>query len=454
MDPANFQTQTDTVGEPTETATPGPTAATPTPTPTTPVGPVLPTLSQLVAWPFTLHGIAWPAENSVRTADLGSLVKNGFTTPILSSDNTNASDLPTTPSAVLPISGGKALVSDAGLSAALRDAATAPDDTSWNAAMSQVNAQLGLVSEEGGAPRSLVVTLGRAWPSSGTQLDRTFRAIQTSPWANAVALPRILSSTPTSGLAVKNKSETDARITGIKGLLDTEARIDDFATILDDPTTMTGQNRAQLLTLLAVSWLEPRNDWPSAVSNNLRSSFKILDSVKVLPTENVNLVSAQGSIPFTVSNGLTNEAVTVVLSASPSNSRLEIDEDVTKRIQPDSRATVLVPVKAKLGNGQVILTLQLLSPTGVKIGAPTAVTVDVHADWEGIGALVIGVLLVLLFGFGIVRNILRRRRENAAEGESGPDGEPEPEGEPDTDGATDAAPGSGGQTDDTKEPSV
>ena len=103
-----------------------------------------------------------------------------------------------------------------------------------------------------------------------------------------------------------------------------------------------------------------------------------------------------------------------MLSASPSNSRLEIDEDATKRIQPDSRATVLVPVKAKLGNGQVILTLQLLSPTGVKIGTPTAVTVDVHADWEGIGALIVGVLLVLLFGFGIVRNILRRRRENAA----------------------------------------
>ena len=280
--------------------------------------------------------------------------------------------------------------------------------------MSQVNAQLGLVSEDGGGKRDLVLTLGRSWPSSGTQLERTLRAILTSPWTNSVTFPQILSSTPTPGLTLKSKAETEARITGIKGLLDTETRIDEFATILDDPTTMTGQNRAQLLTLLAVSWTEPRNDWPSAVSKNLQSSFKILNSVKILPTENVNLVSAQGSIPFTVSNGLPDEAVTIVLSASPSNSRLEIDEDATKRIQPDSRATVLVPVKAKLGNGQVILTLQLMSPTGVKIGTPTAVTVDVHADWEGIGALIVGILLVLLFGFGIVRNILRRRRENAA----------------------------------------
>ncbi len=321
--------------------------------------------------------------------------------------------------------------------------------------MSQVNAQLGLVGEDGGAQRNLVLTLGRAWPPSGTQLERTFGAVLASPLTNSVTVPQILSSTPTPGLALKSLSESDARITGIKGLLDTESRINDFATILDDPTTMTGQNRAQLLTLLAVSWTEPHNDWTSAVSNNIRSSFKILDSVKLLPTENVNLVSAQGSIPFTVNNGLPDEAVTIVLSASPSNSRLEIDEDATKRIQPDSRATVLVPVKAKLGNGRVVLTLQLFSPTGVKIGTPTAVTVDVHADWEGIGALIIGILLVLLFGFGIVRNILRRRKENpSVEGDDRAAGSDDAGGDAD-DGAThDEADDNAADPDDTREPSV
>ncbi len=316
MDPANFRVEPTRVGEPTATTATSTASSTPTPTPTAPAGPVLPTLDQLVAWPFTLHGIAWPAENSVRSADLTSLVSNGFTTPILSSDNTNSPELATTPGAVLPITGGKALVSDSGISTALRDAVTSTDDTSWNAAMSQVNAQLGLVSEDGGGQRGLAVTLGRAWPASGSQLERTLRAIQTSPWTNSVTLPRVLASSPTPGLALESKSEPEARITGIKGLLDSEARIGDFATILDDPTTMTGQNRAQLLTLLALSWTQPRNDWPSAVSNNLGAAFKILNSVKILPTENVNLVSAQGSIPFTVNNGLPNAAVTIVLSAS------------------------------------------------------------------------------------------------------------------------------------------
>ena len=186
-----------------------------------------------------------------------------------------------------------------------------------------------------------------------------------------------------------------------------------FATVLDDPTTLTGRTRSDLLALLAVSWLNPRTDWNAAVAKERATTDKTLHSIRILPTENVNLVSAQGSIPFTVSNGLTDEAVTVVLTAAPSNGRLEVDQSTTKRIVKDSRATVLIPVKAKVGNGQVVLSLHLYSPTGVPIGDPTSVTVDVHADWEGIGALIFGILLVLLFGFGIVRNILRRRSKRA-----------------------------------------
>lgn len=412
LNPANFATQPTPVGEP-STNPPALDESTPTPTPTSPAGPVLPTLDELVAWPYTLQGVAWPAEDSVRGSDVASFVANGLTTTIVSGGNTNASDLSSTPSAVIPVSGGKVAASDAGISDALRDAATATSDTEWNQAMSRVNAQLGLVSEESAGTRNLVVTLGRSWPSSGTQLERTLRTILTSPWSNAITFPQALSSNATAGLTVKDLSESDSRITNIKRLLDAEDQLGDFATILDNPETMTGRARAQLLTLLAVSWTEPRNDWATAVTNSIQATFKTLDSVKILPTENVNLVSAQGSIPFTVSNGLPDEAANIVLNASPSNSRLEIDEDATKRIQADSRSTVLVPVKAKLGNGQVTLTLQLLSPTGVKIGLPTSVTVEVHADWEGIGALIIGALLVLLFGFGIVRNILRRRRENS-----------------------------------------
>jgi hypothetical protein len=441
LDPKNFTPSPTPVGEATtSTPTPADTSApTPSPTPTTGTGPVLPTLDELISWTYTMQGIAWPGDSTVRGSDLAPLAAAGLTTTIVSGSNTNAATLPNTPNAVLPAGGNKLAVADTGLSAALRQAASAPSDIDWNTAMSKVNAQLLLTSEESNDPKHLLVAFDRSWPSSGTQLQRTLGALFGSPWSLPATLPSTLASPTTGGLALTDAPESSDRIAAIKNLLEDEKSIDGFSTILDDPATMTGRTRAQLLTLLAVSWQNPRNDWPAAVDKSRQTTSATLDSIKILPTENVNLVSAQGSIPFTVSNELRTEAANVVLSASPSNSRLEIDQNATKRIPADSRATMLVPVKAKLGNGQVTLSLRLFSPTGVEIGSPSFVTVDVHADWEGIGALIFGILLVLLFGFGIVRNILRRRDKRRADDDADAEDEGAAAAAGEGDGPDDAA---------------
>jgi hypothetical protein len=286
----------------------------------------------------------------------------------------------------------------------------------WNTAMGRLNAQLALISQEGDGARRLLVSLDRSWPSSGTQLARTLDALFSSQWTTPATFRATVSAAQTQGLALQDAPESQPRLDSIRALVSDEQSLGQFATVLDNPETMTGRVRAELLTLLAVSWQNPRSDWTTTVADTRATTVKTLHSIRILPTENVNLVSAQGSIPFTVSNELDGEAATVVLMASPSNGRLEIDGDTTKRILPDSRTNLLVPVKAKVGNGQVVLSLRLYSPTGVPIGDPSSVTVDVHADWEGIGALILGALLVLLFGFGIVRNIIQRRRQRRREG--------------------------------------
>ncbi|RDV46038.1 hypothetical protein DOE76_05645 [Leifsonia sp. ku-ls] len=410
IDPKNFTPQPTPVGEPsTATPTPTPKAPTPSPTPTTAPGPVLPTTNELLAWDYTFTGVTWPGDKTVRRADLAPLAAAGLTSMIVSGSNTNAADLDATPNAPFVSGSTHVVASDQRLSDALQQAASAPSDVAWNAAMSKVNAQLELVSQESGDPRKLLVALGRSWPSSGTQLERTLNSLFSSPWSAPADFQTVAGAPATSGFDLVDTPESPERITLIQSLVQDEAALGQFATVLDDPTRLTGRARAQVLSLLAVAWENPRADWSAAVVKTRKATDDTLHSIKILPTENVNLVSAQGSIPFTVSNELPDDAVTIVLSASPSNSRLEVDQSTTKRILKDSRATVLIPVKAKVGNGQVVLSLHLYSPTGVPIGDPTSVTVDVHADWEGIGALIFGILLVLLFGFGIVRNILRRR---------------------------------------------
>ncbi|WP_158867293.1 DUF6049 family protein [Leifsonia sp. AG29] len=414
LDPKNFTPAPTPIGVP-QPAAPAP--ATPSPTPTPSAGPQLPTPQTLLAWDYTLDGIGWPADGAVRSADLAPLAAAGLTTTIVSGGNTNSAELATTPDAPIVSGNDVILASDQRLSDSLRQAAAAPNDIAWNSAMTALNSQLALTSKEGGTPRHLLVTLDRSWPSSGTQLKRTLDGLLASPWTTPSAFRALQASQPSNGHSLKDAAESSTRVAIIRTLLADEKSLGDFSTVLDDPTTLTGRTRNDLLALLAVSWRNPRADWSGAVTKSRVATQKTLASITILPTDNVNLVSAQGSIPFSVSNTLPDEAVTVVLTASPSNSRLEVDQSSKKRILADSRATVLVPVKAKVGNGQVNLSLQLYSPTGVRIGAPTIVTVDVHADWEGIGALIFGILLVLLFGFGIVRNILRRRDQRRKAGE-------------------------------------
>lgn len=407
LDPKNFTPTPTAIGEPqTPTSTP---AATPSPSPTSGTGPTLPSLDRLLAWDYSLAGIAWPGDGTARAADLPPLAAAGLSTVIVSGSNTNAAKLDATPNAPTRSGSSTLAVSDQRLSDALRQAVSAPSDLAWNAAMSKLNAQLQLIGAESSTPLHLLIALDRSWPSSGTQLQRTLDSLFSNPWSTPATFSAVVASTQSAEVALTDSPESQARIGAIHALLQDEKALDEFATILADPTTLAGRTRAQLLTLLAVSWQNPRSDWTAAVAQSRSTTVKTLHAVHILPTENVNLVSAQGSIPFTVSNELPDEAVTVVLSASPSNSRLEIDQPTTKTIPQDSRATMLVPVKAKVGNGQVVLSLQLYSPTGVPIGDPSSVTVEVHADWEGIGALIFGILVVLLFGFGIVRNILRRR---------------------------------------------
>ena len=83
----------------------GPTAGTtPSPSPTAAPGPAIPDLKTLLAWDYTLTGISWPGDKTVRRADLAPLAAAGLTTTIVSGSNTNAADLTTTPNA--PVASG------------------------------------------------------------------------------------------------------------------------------------------------------------------------------------------------------------------------------------------------------------------------------------------------------------------------------------------------------------
>jgi hypothetical protein len=70
---------------------------------------------------------------------------------------------------------------------------------------------------------------------------------------------------------------------------------------------------------------------------------------------------------------------------------------------------VEVPVQARLGNGEVTIALALSSPSGVPIGTAQQVDVNVRAELEGVGVVILSVLVGGLIVLGLVRTVLHRR---------------------------------------------
>jgi hypothetical protein len=396
---------------PGSTGTPSPT---PTPGPGTP-----PTTAELLAWDYTATDIGWPRAGAVAASDLRAFAASGLNTTILAGSNVSQGDPNSTPNTAVRLTDGAlGLVSDDGISTAIRAAAKATTDAAWRAAMAEVYSQLAVVSAElPGTTRTLLATFDRGLPPTDTRLSQTLAALAALPWQIPATLGGAASSGGGADVTFKPSAEPAARIDLAGRLLQREQDVTAFSTAVAKPVAITGSHRLDLLALLATSWGAQPQGWTDAVGASLTASEGLLHSVTVTTKGPINVVGSKVDVPVTLNNSL-DQAVTVRVHVVPSNGRLVVGSDVDALIDADSARTVKVPVTAAVGNGEVTLRVTVFTPRGIPIDGPALISVNVRADWEGLGALIFAVFVVAFFGFGVWRNILRRRRERAAaEGE-------------------------------------
>ena len=411
-----------------------PTATTPsdspTPTPAATTTPV-PDLASLLAWNYTATGIAWPLTGGVKATDPAFFAANGLTTSIVSSDDL-ATAPASTPRASATAGGNRIVIADARLSAAASRAATALTDDGWRASVDEAAAVLAVAAtDSAGAP--VLAALDRGWPPTSTRLPDTLDALSGLPWAAPAAFSTALAATP-DAVTLSDRNEGALRTSAAIRLATGEAQLGAFSSALADPAPLTGDERSRVLALLGVGWASEPADWATAVDDHETRTQSILGSVSVVPSSDVLVVGSPTHIPVTIKNAYSSP-VDVTIRAVPSNGRLVVDQTIEATIQAGSTNTVNIPVTAQIGSGPVQLTVTAFSPTGVQLSPSSTIGVNVQADWEGLGALIIGVLAVTFFGIGIWRSIRRRRRERAA-------AEDEP-----TDGADASARGGGATAD-------
>jgi hypothetical protein len=394
----------------------------------------VPTTEALLDWPYTRTDIAWPADGTIAVGNLGFLAAGGLTTSILAPGNVE----PTTErsNAASAIDGSTAVVADDRITAPLREASEALTDIAWRSAAGRLEAELALgasapVADGGEAPTTVLATFARGERVQAGRVAATIDELATSAWSEPALLSDAIGAPPAARTLV-DLPETDVRRANVDRMVGAEASVSAFATVLDDPSVLSGPNRRNLLALLDVAWLDDPDAWSSAVGDWLVAQRATLGAVSIVPGSPITVVSSETGVPTTLLNALPYPA-TVVVDVDPSNGRLIVEDQVTVTVGAESRSNVVVPVAAGVGNGDVVLTVSLTSPEGVPIGNPVDQSVNVQADWEGLGAAILGLVVVLVFGIGIWRNIRRRRRRRAADAAAAAEA-----GAPDATATTDA----------------
>ncbi|MDW4574364.1 DUF6049 family protein [Microbacterium sp. M3] len=400
MSPADFPTPT-----PTATPTPTPTAG-PTPAATS----SLPSTEELLAvGPGTRPGVFWPAGGTADAgvvAQLAGLATDG-TAPITlvpSATTAAGADGRTVP-ARGAVGDAAVLVYDSDVSHALEQASESEEYWLRGAPLTAATAYLAFATAETTGP--LLVTVGRGDARSRVDLGATITAAFSAPGVvprNLVAL----AASPPGDVELAELGETPERAAAASALVDDESALARFATILDQPSLLTGPERAEMLQVLGVAWIGD-DAWPRALADHRAQTAETLDSVALLPTSPSDLYGSSAALRFWVRNDLPYP-VNLVLYTTRDNLRLDVQSETPVVATPQSNTRVEVPVQARVGRGDVTLTLQLRSPAFVAIGDAETVEVNVWADWEAAGITALAVLVGGLLLVGIARTVLRMRR--------------------------------------------
>jgi len=433
IDPANF-------------ATPDP-SPTPSPSPTSTAEPeaggagpssesAIPDNAELLSvGAGARSGMFWPADDTATpdvVAQLGGIVADDrpSLTIVPSTTTTQGADGSTVPAYGRAGDAG-VLVYDAEVSAQLREASLREKSWLRGASLTAATAYLAFARADTDGP--LLVSVGRSAERQRVGLGTAIAAASSAPGMAPRPLGA-LTQGDAAAVEIRDVEASPERAAAASALLAEEGELGRFATILDDPSLLTGPERAELLQLLGVAWVA-NEQWPPALAEHHAATAETLGSVALLPTSSGDLYGSNAALRFWVRNDL-DYPVNLVLYTTPDNLRLDVQGETTVVATPQSNTRVEVPVQARVGRGEVTLSLQLRSPAFVAIGGTEIVEVNVWADWEGVGIAALAVIVGGLLVVGIVRTVLRiRRRRRGADAptplDAGSDLEPsDPEADP------------------------
>lgn len=332
------------------------------------------------------------------------------------------------------------LVPDARLSAALAtgrvavdEAVTVPDASTATSVTPAVAAQdllaeLAVITRERpNDSRHVLVTTPRDWAPDVEVTSAQLTALASAPWVRLEPVSALigLADPEVDRGTLPARTSTDDELAGteITSLASELTRRQELVGMLADPAAALGDVELELLAPLSVAWRDDPAGRSSLVGRAQAENAALADAVTVSPTteDGINVLSTSADLPVNVANALT-EPVTVSVRLRPDDPRLRVDEAVEVTVPAESQVLVRVPVHA-VQSADVRVTVEVLTPGGTLVDDDTTFLVRVRAEWEGIGAAILGSLLAVGLVVGLVRTIRRGRTGSRAapEPDAGPD---------------------------------
>lgn len=392
--------------------------STPTATPTAtaaPGQPVYPTTDELLAVIGARSDTYWPITGTATAdvvASLGAQSAAGQRTlTLVPSASTKAGASDAAVGARASVGDAGVLVYDSAISAALRTAAATPETALRAAPLTEAAAYLSFATRSApGTP--LLVTVDRGADQTRLGVRAAIGAVSGGAGVTPATLDQLAAAAPTATEITDVQPDT-TRATALTDLESDEARLTAFSSILDTPGVLTEPERAAILQVMGAEWAADPNAWQQAVADHRTATTKTLDAVGIRPPTTIGLYSQGSQLRFWVRNDLP-WPVNVTLYAQPDGLQLLVQAQTDVRADAAANTRATVPVTARVGNGEVRVALMLRSPTGVAIGSAQSADIDVRADWENVGLVVISILAAAFVGIGLFRMVRHRRRRRVA----------------------------------------
>jgi len=296
-------------------------------------------------------------------------------------------------------------VYDSAVSDAIRRAGEAVTGVAQDAATAEAAAYSALTDPT--VPLAVAVDRSAALTAEG--IAAATAAATGLPGRTLVGLSALRAVSP-QAVTVADTAVDEAWVTAFQQFRSDAETLGQFATILADPALLTVPDRARTLQVIGNAW-HGNDAWPDAVAAQRERTATTLTSVELVPVSDINLLGTSAPLSFTVRNDLPF-AASLVLYTVPNDPRIIVQTTTTVEAGAAQATRVNVPVEARVGSGEAELSLQLRSPAMVAIGDEMTVTVNVRAEWEQIGVVVLSVLVGAFLVIGVIRTVRRRRRRS------------------------------------------